>query len=184
MIKTKDDLKKVLQIEREIYLGNKRKASELIFVNDKDWQIYQFQKALRHSEYHYNNREHIIHKILYAIYRRKKNTLGSRLGIEIWENTFGPGLRIWHAGSIVVNGYARIGNNCQLRGENCIGISRDGSGAPIIGDNVIIGNGAKILGDVRLQDNTVVGAGAVVVKSSNIKGDILVGVPARSIKKE
>lgn len=184
MIKTKEKLKEVLQIESKLYLGNKRrKAIELFFVNDKDWQIFRFQKALRYSEYHYNNRNNIIHKILYVIYRRRKNTLGLRLGIEIWENSFGPGLRIWHTGAIVVNGYAQIGDNCQLRGENCIGISRDGSGVPSIGNNVIIGNGAKILGDVRIQDNTVIGAGAVVVKNSDIDGDVLVGVPARSIRK-
>lgn len=184
MIKTKSELKRVLQIEKNLYLGNNRKAVELILVNDKDWQIYRFQKSLRISEYHYNNRDNILHKILYAISRRKKNTLGARLGIEIWENSFGSGLRIWHAGSVVVNGYAKIGDNCQLRGDNCIGISKDGSGAPTIGNNVIIGNGAKILGNVRLKDNTVIGAGAVVVKSSNKEGDILAGVPARSIKKE
>lgn len=75
MIKTKGELKKVLQIEKNLYLGNNRKAIELILVNDKDWQIYRFQKALRVSEYHYNNRDNVIHKVLYAISRRKKKYL-------------------------------------------------------------------------------------------------------------
>lgn len=182
MIRTRTELKKVLKLERELYLGTLKQRLELILVKDKDWLIYRFQKALRLSEYHYNNRHFFLHKLLYIIYRRKKNVLGNKLGIEIWENSFGPGLRIWHAGAIVVNGYSKIGAYCQLRGDNCIGINGKNPGAPIIGDNVIIGNGAKIIGDIYIQDDSVIGAGAVVVKSTMVKGDVFVGVPARSIK--
>ena len=182
MIKTKEELKAVLKMEKGLYLGRSKKALELILVKDKDWLIYRFQRALRLSEYHYNNRSNVLHKLLYLYYRRKKNTLGNKLGIEIWENTFGPGLRIWHAGAIVVNGYSKIGAHCQLRGDNCIGVDGNHPNAPVIGDNVILGNGAKIIGGIHIQDDSIVGAGAVVVKSSMIKGDTLVGVPARSIK--
>lgn len=182
MIKTKEELKKVLEIEKKLYLGKGKKTVELILVKDKDWFIYRFQRFLRLSEYHYNNRYNLFHKLLYIYYRRKKNILGNKLGIEMWENTFGPGLRIWHAGAIVVNGYSKVGAYCQLRGDNCIGVDGNHPNAPVIGDNVILGNGAKVIGDICIQDDTVVGAGAVVVKSSKIKGDVLVGVPARSIK--
>ena len=183
MITTRSELRRVVKLEKELYLGGLKKMLELIIVNDKDWQIYHFQQALRHAEYHYNNRSVLIHKLLYVYYRRKKNTLGFRLGIEIWENSFEPGLRIWHAGAIVVNGYAKIGENCQLRGGNCIGNNGESLDAPVIGSNVILGNGAKVIGKVKVADDIVIGAGAVVVKSFEKPGDVIVGVPAKSLKK-
>ena len=50
--------------------------------------------------------------------------------------------------------------------------------APKIGDDVYIGPGAKVFGDVTLADNVQVGANAVVTKSCENKGAILVGIPA------
>lgn len=137
---------------------------------------------LRKTEYHYNNRSKIIHKMLYVLYRRK-NIFGRRLEIEMRENTFNFGLKIWHAGNIVVNGHSKIGENCILHGDNCIGNNGKSSACPRLGNNVRLGVGAKIIGDVEIADNVTIAAGAVVINSCLTEHSVLAGVPARCVKK-
>ncbi len=185
MIRTYKELLGVIKEEKKLYFGkNKRKYFESLLVRDKDVYIFKFQKYLRKAEYHYNNKNNILHAILYIFYRMKKNKLGLKLGIEIWENTFESGLRIWHAGSIIINGECRIGKNCQLKGNNCIGNNGKNNIAPKIGNNVSIGNGAIIIGPVEIADETVIAAGAVVTKSFHEKGCVLKGVPAKNVEKK
>lgn len=181
MINDRKELKRILSLEKKMYFKSPVDWLEAWMVSDKDWLIYRFQRYLRLSEYHYNNKHNVLHRILYVYYRRKKNKLGTFLGIEIWENSFDEGLRIFHAGHIVVNGFAKIGKNCCLRGDNCIGNTGYSSKAPVIGDNVQLGNGARIIGDVKIANDVVIGAGAVVNKSFEEDGSVLVGVPARNI---
>ena len=50
---------------------------------------------------------------------------------------------------------------------------------PQIADNVELGFGASIIGNVKIDNNTTIGAGAVVVHSTNKENETLVGVPAR-----
>ncbi len=132
-------------------------------------------RALRYTEYYYNCNK----KVLYFFAQRKKNRLGAMLGITIWHNTVDAGLKIWHYGSIIVNGHAKIGKNCQLHGDNCIG-NKGGESyeAPSIGNNVEIGVGACVIGDIFIADNVRIGANAVVTKSCYTEGATLVGVPS------
>ena len=65
----------------------------------------------------------------------------------------------------------------------CIGDKGDfDNRAPVIGDNVDMGVGAKIIGPVTLADNLKIGANAVVTKSCETPSAVLVGVPAKAIK--
>ena len=65
---------------------------------------------------------------------------------------------------------------CQLHGNNCIGNNRkEDERAPHIGNNVEIGVGAKIIGDIYVVDNVKIGANAVVVKSCFTNGAIGLG---------
>ena len=100
----------------------------------------------------------------------------------MWENNFEEGLIIYHAGNIVINRGAKVGRNCQLHGDICIGNDGKTNKCPIIGDNVDIGVGAKIIGDIKIADNIVIGAGAVVNKSFDEKGITIAGIPAKKIK--
>lgn len=181
MITTKKQLKDVLKEEKDFYL-RKGSVLENIVVSDNCCKIYRFVKLLRKTEYHYNNRSNIFHKILYAWYRRRKNIAGRRLGIEMWENTFDRGLKVWHAGNIVINGHARVGKNCILHGDNCIGNNGKSFACPKLGDNVRIGVGAKIIGDVELANDVTVAAGAVVIESCLTEHAVLAGVPAKCVK--
>lgn len=181
MIVTRHELREYLIKERELYLPKGNRA-EWVLTSDNRFKIYQYLCLLRITEFHYNNRKNIIHKLLYALFRRKKNILGRKLGIEMWENTLDSGLLIYHAGNIVINGDARIGKNCKLHGSNCIGNNGKTLSAPTIGNNVRLGVGAKVLGNVQLADNVTVAAGAVVVHSCLTSGAVLAGVPAKCVK--
>lgn len=92
--------------------------------------------------------------------------------------------RFWHYGSVIVNGHAKIGKNCQFHGNNCVGNKGVlDEAAPRLGDNVEIGVGAKIIGDIYIADGVKIGANAVVVKSCYNKGATLVGIPAFEVRK-
>lgn len=104
------------------------------------------------------------------------------LGFTIHKNCFGPGLNIKHYGSVVVNPNARIGKNCII--HSCVNIGETNGKAPVIGDNVYIGPGVKMFGNIRIGNNVTIGANAVVNKSFEQDNITLVGVPAHIVNKQ
>ena len=138
---------------------------------------WKYVKILRKVEFYKNNNN----KVLYIFYKRKLNKLGRILGIEIKENCFEKGLKIFHSGSIVVNSKAKIGKNCRIVGNVCIGNNRADGGVPKIGNNVLIGIGAIIIGDIEIADNVSIAAGAVVINSFKEEGITVGGIPARKL---
>lgn len=191
MVKTISSLKKCLCMEKRLYTPLKKRDMWLAMIShDYTWSMWKYIKALRISEYFFNNCSFKVKKItifslvcdmFYVIWRFIRNKRGKSLGIEIWENCFGTGLLIYHnIGGILINGNARVGKNCRLHGNNCIG-NKNGA-TPVIGDNVDIGFGVVIIGDVVIGNNTVIGAGAVVINSFPKGHVVLAGIPARVIK--
>lgn len=55
--------------------------------------------------------------------------------------------------------------------------------SPVIGDNVFIGSGAKVMGNIHIASNTIIGAGAVVVKNIDEEYTTWAGVPAKMINR-
>lgn len=82
---------------------------------------------------------------------------------------------------IIVSYYAKIGRNCCIRQQVTIA-QNDDNKAPTIGDNVVIGAGAKIIGDVHIGNNVIIGANAVVTHDV-MDNCVVGGVPARIIRK-
>lgn len=94
---------------------------------------------------------------------------------------FGSGFVILHSVGIVINTRVRGGKNIYLESGVVIGETK--RGCPVLGDNIFIGSGAKIVGDIYIGDNVTIGANAVVVKS--VKSNTVVGgVPAQIIRKK
>ena len=85
-----------------------------------------------------------------------------------------------HAIGIVIGSGAVIGDNCKIYQQVTIG--KEKGKFPIIGDNVTIYSGAKIIGDVKIGNNAIIGANAVVTRDVP-DNCVAVGVPARVIKK-
>ena len=86
--------------------------------------------------------------------------------------------------ALIVNPKSRIGKNCTIHGNCCIG-SKGGipDDSPVIGDNVDIGQNAQILGGITVADGVRIGAGAIVTKSILIPDVTVVGIPAKVIEK-
>lgn len=103
--------------------------------------------------------------------------VGARLGISIVPGTFGPGLVIVHYGSIVISSEARFGSRTRI--HSCVNVS----GAPVFGDDVYLGPGAVVMGDVGIGDRVRVGANSVVSRPVKA-GSTVLGVPARVVKVE
>lgn len=82
---------------------------------------------------------------------------------------------------IIVSHYAKIGKDVWIAQQVTIGQAIDENVAPTIGDNVIIGAGAKVIGDIRIGNNVTIGANAVVV-SDMPDNCVCDGAPARIIK--
>lgn len=187
MIKTYSELRRVIKLEKKNYYNHAPYHRLYIadaFVKESYVEIWKYQRLMRITEYFYNNRNSIIHCLIYFLVARKKNKKAINLGIFIPNNVFGEGLIIDHYGSIVVNGAVRIGKNARLHGENCIGNKGAGRECeyPSIGDNLDMGIGSKIIGGVRLGDNIKIGANAVVTKSFIEGNASLIGVPAHTTK--
>src|SRR3990167_9165024 len=107
-------------------------------------------------------------------------------GIEIHPGAkIGKGLFIDHGNGIVIGETAIIGDDCLLyQGVTLVGTGKEkGKRHPTLGNNVVIGAGANILGDIHIGDNVSVGANAVVVRDVPANSTV-VGVPGRIASRE
>ena len=191
MIKTKNELNSLLAFEKGVYkeymfpTAKRRLMARL--KSEPAWLIMKWQIAARTTDYYkyrLDNNPSLADKIKYLYYIRKRNSLGAQLGLEIDTANIAPGLLVYHyAGGCVVNGGSIIGANCHLHGNNCIGnAGPQDLRCPIIGDNVMIGVGAKVIGNIKIADNIKIAAGAVAVHSFEEPGITIAGIPAKKVK--
>ena len=106
-----------------------------------------------------------------------------KFGVTLSHATsIGSGLYIGHTTGIVVNDFAVIGKNCNLSQGVTIGQSYRGKrqGNPVIGDNVFIGPGAKVIGGIRVGNNVAIGANCVVIEDVPDNA-VVAGVPGRVV---
>lgn len=172
------EIKRVLKLEHKLYFPEKKDYIRGLLLHEHEYEIWRYQKTLRMEEYAISSKRLILKYLL----RYRRNILGRRLGFFIPPFVFEEGLHIWHYGNIIVNGSCRVGKNCILHGDNCLGNNGLlGNDCPVLGNNVDIGTGAKIIGKVTLGNNVIVGAGAVVVH--DVEDNVAVGgVPAKVLK--
>jgi len=146
-----------------------------------DWAAQGFWALLvyRFGRWRYGVRPALLRKFFSLIYKVLYKLVQIATGIELpCEVTIGRNFVIDHFGGIVVSGYARFGDNCRIRTGVVVGLKNvDDPCAPVIGDNVDIGTGAKLLGNIRIGNNVVIGANAVVLTDVP-DNSIAVGVPA------
>ena len=107
-------------------------------------------------------------------------------GIEIHPAAkIGRGLLIDHGMGVVIGETAEIGDNCTLyQGVTLGGTGKDvGKRHPTLGNNVMVGAGAKVLGPFTIGDNTKIAANAVVLVEIP-ENCTAVGIPAKVVKRE
>ena len=106
-------------------------------------------------------------------------------GIEIHPGaTIGKGLFIDHGSGVVIGETTVIGDDCTIyQGATLGGTGKDkGKRHPTLGNNVLVGSGAKILGPFKIGDNSRIAANAVVLEEIP-ENSTAVGVPARIVRK-
>lgn len=134
------------------------------------------------------------HRINHRLYRMKIPVLPRFMshivrlltGIEIHPAArIGPGFFIDHGMGVVIGETAEIGEDCLLyQGVTLGGTGKErGKRHPTLGDHVVVGAGAKVLGAITIGSYVKIGANAVVLKSVP-DYSIVVGVPGRVIKKK
>lgn len=133
----------------------------------------------RFGRWRYRLRPALIRKPFSILYHILYKFIQIVTGIDLpCEVEIGRNFVIDHFGGIIVSGYAKFGDDCRVRNGVVVGLRRiDETGAPMIGNNVDIGAGAKLLGPIRIGDNVFIGANAVVL-SDVPSNSIAVGVPA------
>ena len=147
-----------------------------------DWEVFLYSSfwvllAYRRAHKHYL-------KGHYFRARQISQRAARKYGIEIHPGAqIGKGLFIDHGTGVVIGETTIIGDNCTLyQGVTLGGTGKEqGKRHPTLGNNVMVGSGAKILGSFRIGDNCKIAAGAVVLQEvpSNCT---VVGVPGRVVK--
>lgn len=175
MIKNKNDYKRYIKYEEENYKNSYQNFTKELKM------ILKFQKLYRKLEYYTNCKKGLINKIILNILNFKFNKKSMQYGFHIPINTIEKGLCIIHTGPIYINENASIGKNLRIHPMTTIGKNIGKSQAsPKIGNNVWIGPGSRLYGNINIGDNTVIGTNSVVNKSfpSNVT---IAGSPAKII---
>lgn len=135
----------------------------------------------------------LAHRVAYALYKSNFKTLAcivahlSRMstGIEIHPAArLGRGILIDHGIGVVIGETAVVGDGCTIYQGVTLGargISKGKKRHPTLGNGVLVGAGATVLGNIKIGDGAKIGAGAVVISPIE-SGRVAVGVPAKEIE--
>ena len=173
-IRSKADLKDFLSAELKYY-----KVGKLIYwlQGNEAAVLRRHQILLRKTEYYTNTNR----RIRSLIYKLRLHRFQIRHCLHISLNCCGKGLRIMHVGPILMNGNVTIGENCKIHFNTAFVAGGTSHDAPTLGDCVVVGVGAVVLGGVTVANNVAIAAGAVVNKDVLEESITVGGVPARKI---
>ena len=143
----------------------------------------RFISLLEKTEYHYKSKG-LLHKILFFLSYCRYERLSRKCLVRIPLGVCGKGLNLPHPEVIGINAGAKVGENCRIQRMVGIGPSFGTTKCPKIGNNVYIGPGARLYGDIEIADNCWIGANAVVNKSFLEPYSVIAGVPAKVVKME
>ena len=138
--------------------------------------VVRYLISLRKYEFYSN-----INSPLKFYWRYRNRQLGLKYNLAIPINVIGPGLYIPHIeGGVIVN-WKKIGANCKINSGVVIGSKHNNSEIAVIGDNVEICVGAKVIGAINIGDNVIIAPNAVVINDVPSKC-VVGGVPAKIIR--
>ena len=174
-IRSKADLQKFLKADLQYYKGVNKLTYFLQY--GEGAILMRHQVLLRKAEYCVNTRR----RIPAAFYKFLLIKFQNKYAIHIPINCCGKGLRLMHVGPILMNSKVCVGENCKFHMNTSLVAGGTNDDAPILGDAVVLGVGATVLGGVTVANNVAIGAGAVVNKDILEENIAVAGVPARKI---
>ena len=174
-IYTKEELKEWLRYEHELYKGSR--GLKYILQYSEGAVLWRYQKLLRKTEYYRNTGK----KIRGWLCNFRRARMQNKYGIHISPNTCGKGLHIMHIGPVIVNSKAKVGENCTFHVNTAVVAGGTNDDVPVIGNRVILGIGAVVLGKVTVANGVAIGANAVVNKSVEEESIAVAGVPAKKV---
>ena len=176
-IRSRQDLHEWLELELRPYqLGGMQKLLNLIGGNEAAI-LRRHMVLLRTTEYHINTG----HRLRAGLWKLHLRRLQNRYGMHVALNCCGKGLQVAHVGPILMNAHVTVGERCTFHFNTAVVAGGTDNGVPTLGDGVVVGLGAVILGGVTLGDRVAVGANAVVNKSFPEADITVAGAPARKI---
>ena len=153
--------------------------------NSDDMMAFRYLKSLRKLEYAQNclKNASIWGKIIWAYRKWYNHRLSIKYDVFISPNMVGYGLKLPHivGGGIIVN-CKQMGNYCGINVGVVVGKKKDNDHRPIIGDNVLLLTGCKVIGGVSIGNNAIIAPNSVVIKDVE-EYTAVAGIPARLIKK-
>lgn len=157
--------------------------------NTDGYRVYRYLKVLRHYEYWLNTTKNssnlfskILHNVMTNYYKLKLSRRAAKYNINICRpNSVGYGFRATHLnGGIIIN-CESMGNYCIVNSGVVVGVKTGVTKAPVIGNNVELATGCKVIGNVVIGDNVIVAPNSVVIKNVE-QGTVVSGVPAKFLK--
>ncbi len=182
MIKTKLDLKEYISEDFKKNPYNRSSLRKIIGLKDESYMVRKLLYNLRHVEYYINTQKKgVFNKLLYLFYSYRLDRLRLKMQVSISPNVVGKGLFIphWHGG-IRINCIS-MGDYCIISSGVIIGNKRNQINRPIIGNNVEMAVGCKIIGKIKIGDNAIIAPNSVVIKDIT-SNTIVSGIPAEIIK--
>ena len=162
---------------------------ELNVIKERDPAIKTGMEVLLYSSFKAILSYRVAHKLFlnkhYFLARWVSQRAARKTGIEIHPGAkIGRGLFIDHGSGVVIGETTEIGDNCTLyQGVTLGGTGKHtGKRHPTLGNNVMVGSGAKVLGPMKIGDNSKIAANAVVL-SEIPDNSTAVGIPARVVRR-
>lgn len=184
-------IKTIEKIKKEVVDFKEEASAEIDAICERDPAVKSRKEAaLLYSGLHAILAYRVAHKLYkkekYIAARAISQTARFMTGIEIHPGAeIGKGLFIDHGSGVVIGETTIIGDNCTLyQGVTLGGTGKDtGKRHPTLGDNVMVGAGAKVLGNFTVGSNSKIAAGAVVLGPVP-ENSTAVGIPANIVKRE
>lgn len=174
IISSKKDLKEWLAYEKSRYGAN---IIRDFFLLGEHSILKRHQIILRKAEYYTNTNK----KVRAAFYKIRLSRIQCKHSLHIPLNTCGKGLKIMHLGPVLMNGRVRLGENCSVHINTAFVARGTDDSVPTLGNGVVIGVGAAIVGGIYIADNIAVGACSLVNKTFDEPNIAIAGVPAKKI---
>lgn len=177
LIKTKREFNEWFNYEKKKYGNCKFWRIKSLLKYAETPLLIKHNYLLRKTEWHINSG----HKLLSKIYNIRLKSFQNVYGMHIPVNRCGKGLRIMHIGSVIINERANVGDDCVFHINSGVVAGGTNGGCPTLGNNVIVGIGAIVLGGITVADHIAIGANAVVNKDFLEPDIAIAGVPAKKI---